>query len=368
MYPNILTHNMKVMFSGGGTLGPVTPLIAVYEILKDEYEDISFLWVGTKKGPEKELIEQNGIAFLSISSGKARRYLSIWNIVDIFKIIIGFFQSIKLLWREQPDVCISAGGFVSVPLHAAAWLMGIPTWIHQQDFNMGLANYLMKPFAKQITTALESQMSYFPKRKTLWLGNPVRREVMEGHRGRAFEHFGLDEDVPVVFVTGGGTGSLRINQLMVEALPQLIDHCQIIHLSGKERPQELVQHSADLFPVHYHLYQFFTDEMKDAYAAADIVISRGGFGTLTEIAALSKVAIIIPKPGHQVENVKYLENKGAVVYIDEKTADGNYLAKIIKQLLHDTIAQRQLSHNLHSLLPRAKDKDILQIFERLVSR
>lgn len=359
---------MKILFSGGGTLGPVTPLIAIYEVLKEEHKSNQFLWVGTHDGPEKDLVEQQGIRFVTISSGKIRRYLSLWNIVDIFKIIAGFFQSMKLLWRERPDVCISAGGFVSVPMHWAAWLLGIPTWIHQQDFNMGLANYLMKGVATQITTALESQLHYFSKRKTQWIGNPVRKEIVEGHRVAAFEKFGLDKDVPVVFVTGGGTGSLRVNQLTVEALPSLIDHCQIIHLSGKDRPQELVQHSAELFPVHYHVYQFFTREMKDAYAAADIVVSRGGFGTLTEIAALGKVAIIIPKPGHQVENVLFLESKGAVLYVNEKTADGNYLAKIIRQLLEDTILQRQLSNNLRKLLPPAKDKEILEIYHRLVSR
>jgi len=359
---------MKIIFSGGGTLGPVTPLLAIAEVIQDQYPDAEFLWVGTKRGPEKALVQEWGIRFVSLTSGKFRRYLSVWNVVDIARIGIGFFQSIRLLWRERPDMCVSAGGFISVPLHSAAWLLGIPTWIHQQDLQIGLANKLMKPTATLITTALEQQLSYFPKRKTRWLGNPVRREILHNHSGKAKEKLKLEPDLPVLFITGGGTGSLRVNQLTVEALPHLHSVCQIIHLSGRERPQELVERAANSFQGRYHLYKFFTTQMKDAYAAADIVISRGGFGTLTEVAALGKVAIIIPKPGHQVQNVSFLEKKGAVISVNEKTADGNYLAKIIKQLLADPVQQRQLKYNLQKLLPPAKDEDILEAVDYLVSR
>lgn len=359
---------MKILFSGGGTLGPVTPLLAIREIVQTKYPDATFFWVGTKKGPEKLLIEQKGIPFAHISSGKMRRYFSLWNIIDVFTISWGFLQSVKILWREKPDVCISAGGYVSVPLHWAAWFLGVPTWIHQQDFNVGLANSLMKRVATQVTTALEQQVHHFPKRKTKWIGNPVRNEIIEGNKQDAIKKFGLEKDKPVIFVTGGGTGSLRVNQLTVEALPGLLEVAQVIHLSGKERPQELVEHTAQLFKKGYHLYQFFTDEMKDAYAAADIVISRGGFGTLTEIAALGKIAVIIPKPGHQVQNVRYLESKAAAVYVNEKTSDGLYLVKVIKQILWDQVLQKQLSNNLKTILPRAKDEVILEICDRLVTK
>ena len=172
---------MKILFSGGGTLGPVTPLLAIQEMIKKEH-DAKFVWVGTKKGPEKALVQKEGIGFLSIYSGKLRRYLSFYNVIDIFKILIGFFQSLKIMWKEDPDLCISAGGYISVPVHWAAWLSGTSTWVHQQDVAIGLANRLMAPFAKIVTTALEENASGFSKKKTVWLGNPVRQEILRGKK------------------------------------------------------------------------------------------------------------------------------------------------------------------------------------------
>lgn len=356
---------MKIIFSGGGTLGPVTPLLAMHEIIKDAYPDADFVWVGTKRGPEKMLVEKAGIPFITLSSGKFRRYISWWNIIDIARIVIGFFQSLVIIWKEAPDLCISAGGFISVPLHSAAWLLGIPTWIHQQDVKIGLANRLMAPCAKKITNALQINQKQFPLKKTEWLGNPVRREILEGDKNSACAFFQLDPHMPIVFATGGGTGSLRVNQLMIEALPELEGVCQIIHLCGTERPHELIAEAAKSFP-YYHVYDFLTHEMKDAYAAADIVISRGGFGTLTEAAALGKPAIIIPKPGHQEENVAFLERKGAIISVDETTADGLHLAHTIKELLTSKVRRERLGSALHHLLPRAKGERVVEIVQELV--
>ncbi|OGH70357.1 MAG: hypothetical protein A3C90_03020 [Candidatus Magasanikbacteria bacterium RIFCSPHIGHO2_02_FULL_51_14] len=356
---------MKLIFSGGGTLGPVTPLLAIHDVIKKAHPDAQFLWVGTKRGPERELVEQKGIPFRTLSSGKFRRYISIWNVVDIARVVIGFFQSLRIIWKENPDACISAGGFISVPLHWVAWLFGVPTWVHQQDVHVGLANKLMAPFAKIITTALEETVRAFPKRKTRWLGNPVRSHVLHGDRERALKRFQLRPNLPVVFATGGGTGSMRVNQLVVEASQHLRDVAQVIHLSGKERPQELVERAAKQFDWYHHAV-FFTEEMGDAYAVADVVISRGGFGTITEIAALGKPAILIPKPGHQEENVRFLADAGAVILVHERTADGNYLAKVIKELLGNTIKQKQLSKQLHEMMPVASENDVLAVVGVLV--
>ncbi|MBD3311397.1 MAG: hypothetical protein GF349_02795 [Candidatus Magasanikbacteria bacterium] len=356
---------MKVIFSGGGTLGPVTPLIAIYEILKDNYEDIEFLWVGTKFGPEKKLITKNNIEFKAIYAGKLRRYLSLWNIVDIFKIIIGFIQSFVLIWKEDPDICISAGGYVSVPLHYAAWLYGAKTWIHQQDVKIGLTNSITAPIASQITTALKSSLNNFPKRKTVWLGNPVRRDILKGDKKKAIKLFNLDPAIPTVFATGGGTGSLRVNQIIVESVQHLKGVCQIIHLSGRERPQELVERAEKHFD-YYQVHKFFSDEMKHAYAVADVVVSRGGFGTITEVAALAKPSILIPKPGHQIENVKFLEKSGSAILLNERTCSGHQLAKIIKRLLKNKKKLKQMGQKLNEKLPLAKDKKIIEITNKLI--
>ena len=356
---------MKILFSGGYTLGPVTPLLAIKEKIQKQYPDAEFVWVGTKKGPERKLIEEQGVRFMTISSGKFRRYISFWNIIDVVKIFIGYFQSLKIIWQESPNICISAGGFISVPVHWTAWLFGVSTWVHQQDVQVGLANKLMVPFAKIITTALEQNVKDFSKKKTHWIGNPVRDEILQGNKTEAMKKFNLKKDLPVVFAMGGGTGSMRVNQLIIQAVQHLNGHCQLIHLSGKERPQELVDRAVKHFD-YYQVHQFFTHEMKQAYSVADIIISRGGFGSITEIAALGKPAILVPKPGHQEENVKFLADAGAVMLIDENTADGNLLAKMIKELLADDLKQKQMSKQIQKMLPLAKDEDILEIVEWLV--
>ena len=150
----------------------------------------------------------------------------------------------------------------------------------------------------------------------------------------------------------------------MEAVGHLKDVCQVIHLSGKERPQELVERAVKHFD-HYQVHQFFTKEMKEAYAVADIIISRGGFGTITEISALKKPAILIPKPGHQVDNVKFLEKAGAVILLDEDTTSGVVLAKIIKDLLEDKLKQKQMATQLNKMMPIAKKEDVIKILEKI---
>ncbi len=356
---------MNILFSGGGTLGSVTPLLAIKEIIDRHESGVQFFWVGTKNGPEKQFVEEYGIPFTTLTSGKFRRYISIWNVIDIARVAIGFFQSIGILLKAKPDVCISAGGFISVPLHWAAWVLRIPTWIHQQDVHVGLANALMAPCATRITTALEESLSDFPKRKTEWLGNPVRGDILSGTKKQGIERFGLKPELPVVFVTGGGTGSARVNELVAEAVQHLEGVCQIIHLSGQERPQEMVERTDALFE-HYQVHQFFTDEMKDAYATADLIISRGGFGTITEIAALGKPAILIPKPGHQDENVTFLTKHGAVISVSEITSDGLYLAKMIKKIIQDSKQREELGERIKKILPVADSNAIISLIQSCV--
>lgn len=356
---------MKILFSGGGTLGPVTPLLAIKDVIKSTRPGTEFFWIGTTKGPERQLISEAGISFQSITSGKFRRYFSFLNLFDVVRIIIGFFQSVRILSKHYPDMCISAGGFVSVPVHLAAWFLGIPTWVHQQDVEIGLANKLMVPMAKVVTTSLTELVPYFPKKKTVWLGNPVRKEIFEGTKARAKKLFNLSGKLPIVLVLGGGTGSLRVNQLISEAVPHLHMHAEILHLSGRERPQESVVKTAELFP-NYHVFQFLGPEMKDAYAAADIIVCRGGFGTLTEAAALIKPCIIIPKPGHQVGNVSFLERAGAAIFVNEITADGLYIAKKIRELLMNKKEAETIALTMHRILKVAEGEDIMKLCTHVV--
>ena len=357
--------SMKILFSGGGTLGPVTPLLAIHDMIAAEYLEAEFLWYGTAAGPERALVASYHIRFQTLPTAKWRRYLSFLNILDIFRLIHSFFKSLRLLWYENPSICISAGGYVSVPVHAAAWFLGIPTWIHQQDVIVGFANKLMVPFARAITTALKKNVTDFPAKKVQWVGNPVRNDIFQGSRQRAYARFGLEPSLPVVFALGGGTGSVRVNQLIQEAVSHLQGTAQILHLTGKERPNDFVANAERLF-LHYHSYQFFTDEMADAYAVADVIVARGGFGTLAEIAALAKPAIIIPKSGHQEENVAYLSAQKAILVLDEATTNGYHVAATIKELLRTEEVRTELGQRLEQVLPQAKKQTILGLFAQLL--
>lgn len=354
---------MKILLSGGGTLGPVAPLLAIAVAYKKIHPTAEFVWVGTKTGPERELVSKYHIPFFVISSGKWRRYFSWQNFIDLFKLKLAFWQSLFLLRREKPDLLISVGGFVSVPLHWMAWLLKIPTWVHQQDVHPGLANRLMVWRATKVTVALKESIKYFPHAE--WIGNPVRDLTVANYLDSK-NRFNIPAKAVTIFALGGGTGSEKINQLVVESLGRWPKEWQVIHLIGKGRPQTAVANATKLFP-NYHAYEFFTNEMKDAYASADLVICRAGFATLTEVASLKKSAIVIPMPDtHQEANAKYLAEEKAVVYFNQRTATGLQLSKIVSDLIVDTVGRELMSKRLQEILPVAGEEKIIKIIDALL--
>jgi UDP-N-acetylglucosamine--N-acetylmuramyl-(pentapeptide) pyrophosphoryl-undecaprenol N-acetylglucosamine transferase len=357
---------MKILFSGGGTLGPVVPLLAIAEIYKKHDLNAEFFWIGTEHGPEKELIAEYGIPFFTIMSGKLRRYISLWNFFDIFKIFFGFFQSLFFLWQKKPDVVITAGGFVSVPLHFAAFALGIPAWVHQQDAQVGLANKIMSYTAKKVTTALRDTQLFFSENKTEWLGNPVR-DLSVKNINESRNRFGIPVGVPVILAMGGGTGSSNINNLVMEALPKWPREWHIIHLVGRERPRDLQERATGVF-TNYHVYPFLKEEMKDAYAIADVVITRAGFATITELAALGKPAIILPISGtHQDVNAKLLSDNQAAIVLNELTDNGLKLARIVADLMESDLNRLNLGKQLKKTLPPADPAKVVAIVDSLVS-
>ncbi len=358
---------MKIILSGGGTLGPVTPLLAIAEAYRKKYPDAKFVWVGTTDGPERELVEKYQIPFFVIQAGKWRRYFSLLNLADVFKLFIAFIQSLVLIAREKPDLLISAGGFVSVPVHWAGALFGIPAWAHQQDARPGLANKLITPFAKKITTALRESARFFPPAKTAWLGNPSRDlSVKDSTASRA--KFGISAGAPVVLAMGGGTGSARLNQMVVEALQHWPPDWQVIHLTGRERPRELAVNAAKIFP-NYHVYDFFNEEIKDAYAAADVVVARAGFASLTELAALAKAVILLPMAGtHQEDNAGYFVKENAALALDERLTSGLELAQRVKELMDNPVRRELMGKRLSELLPPVEEEKIVEIMDELMRK
>jgi UDP-N-acetylglucosamine--N-acetylmuramyl-(pentapeptide) pyrophosphoryl-undecaprenol N-acetylglucosamine transferase len=357
---------MKIILSGGGTLGPVVPLLAIAEAYKKENPEVEFVWIGTKNGPEKELVSKNNIPFISIGTAKWRRYFSLLNIVDMFKLVITFFQALIILIREKPDLLISAGGYVSVPVHFAGSFLAMPQWVHQQDVQTGLANRLMFKISKKITSALNQTTIKHPQLNIEWIGNPSRDLfVSDSEKNHCREKFNIPVDKPIIFAMGGGTGSAAINQLILGAVSQLPADWHIIHLVGKDRPKELSERASGIFP-NYHVYDFFVDEIKDAYAVSDLVICRAGFSTLSELASLSKTALVLPMFGtHQEENARYFAKEEGIIMLDNGVS-GLKLAQIIKELIANESGRKKLGSRLHELIPKTKPEKINEIINELV--
>jgi UDP-N-acetylglucosamine--N-acetylmuramyl-(pentapeptide) pyrophosphoryl-undecaprenol N-acetylglucosamine transferase len=354
---------MKIILSGGGTLGSVTPLIAVAEDLKTMETGVEFLWLGTKGGPEKKIVEEAGIKFKPIFSGKLRRYLSLWNLVDLISIKIAVCQSLFIIIKEKPDMVVSAGGFVAVPVVWASWLWGVPVLIHQQDFRAGLANKLCAPFAEKITVALEKSLNDYSKKKAVWIGNPARKLSCSEEKARKV--FNMNKNKPVILIIGGGTGSLGINKLVLASLKKILKFAQVIHLTGSARTV-LANKNKDRPCAEYYPYEFITKEMACAYEVADVVVSRAGMGVLTELASLGKPAILIPLAGHQEENAKYFAEKSAVIVLKERGLTPEKLAEEIEKLLKDKKAQDKLSENIKKVFPLSPEKSAEKIADTIL--
>lgn len=358
------------MFSGGGTGGSVIPLLAVALELIKEDKNIDLLFVGAKNGPEKKMIEDfqdKEIRFLTLPSGKLRRYFSWHNFFDIFKVIGAFFKSLDILRREKPDVVISAGSFISVPLVWAAACRQIPILIHQQDIRPGLANKLMAPFARVITVTFEKSLTDYGPRAVL-TGNPAKDISTYQSQGASIrKKYNLKLDVPFVFVVGGGTGALAINKLIADALPELLPYCQIINLTGQgKKASEIKEYNPS--KGSYQAIEFVNhNEYFGLLTAADLVVSRCGLGALTEISALAKAAILIPMPhSHQENNALLFKDSGSSIVMDQKGLTSKELSDMIKILLGDQKLSDSLRHNVSKIIKLDGARNIAAIIWEMI--
>jgi len=263
----------KILLVGGGTLGSVSPLLAISANYPAEY-----LFIGTIDGPEKDFVLSQGIAnFQAIKSGKLRRYFDVKNFSDIFQTVAGFFQSLKIIWNFKPDIVLTAGSFVAVPVVFAAWLLRKPVIVHQQDIAVGLANKLMAPFAKKITVLFPEQVKDFDSRKTVITGNPVRSVKID-----------LEKNEPLVLITGGGLGARTMNEFVKQFVPKILAAgFKVYHLLGAKNADQSLSLDG------YYSDKFINKNMMDILARADIVISRAGMSSISEAAALKKALVLI---------------------------------------------------------------------------
>lgn len=354
---------MKILFAGGGTLGPVTPLLAVHEEWKKQDKNVEAVWVGTKQGPERELIEKAGIRFFTIPVARLPRRISFELILLPTSLLVAFVKSFSILLFERPSLIASAGGYTAVPIIFAGWVLRIPSWIHQQDVKPLLTNRLTAPFAKKITVAWKKTLKSFPKEKTELVGNPVRGSVLGGNKEKARKEFGLNDSKPTVLVFGGGTGARRINDLFVEIGEDLEKVVNVIHITGKGKMlKKLLSIGKD-----YHPIELLTDNLADVYAVTDLIVCRSGMGTITEVSANKKPSIMIPIPRSDQEANAEVVKHGAVI-LKQGDIDAQSLYKTILLLLADGERQLKLSENIHELLKTDVSGKIVSILKTLVKK
>ena len=338
---------MRILLAGGGSGGSATPILAVASELRALVPDVELLYVGTHGGPEADLAAEERIPYVGVATGKLRRYWDAQNFMDVGRVVRGVGESLGHVQRFKPDVACGAGGFASVPPLAAAGLRRVPVLIHQQDVVPGLANRLLVPFARRITVALPETVRAFPRGRTSLRGNPVRGRILAGDADEGFRRLGLDPGVPLVLVTGGGTGALGLNRIVVAAAPQLAQCAQVLHLTGRGRGVE----TGDLGP-RYRQREFLVEEMPDVLAAASVVVSRAGMGTLSELAALGKAALVIPMPGsHQEANARAFARGGGTLVFDQDRVSPELLASTVRDLLDDDARRDALGAAIKHVMP-----------------
>lgn len=319
----------KIVLTGGGTAGHVTPNIALVPKLKEVGFEIDY--IGSYEGMEKKLVEAEGIPYHGISSGKLRRYFDLKNFTDPFRVIKGFFEARKYMKEIQPNVVFSKGGFVSVPVVIAAHILKIPTIIHESDMTPGLANKIAMKFATKVCHTFPETGKHLGD-KAVFTGSPIRAELFEGDAAKARRMCGFSDTKPVLLVMGGSLGAQSINDAIRIGLYDLLKKFNVAHLCGEGKYDASLDGIAG-----YAQFEYISDEMKDFFAMADMIVSRAGSNSICEIAALKKPNVLIPlsarvSRGDQLLNATSYAKQGFSEIIDEDTMTVEHVVDIINKV------------------------------------
>ena len=348
---------MRIALTGGGTGGHFFPIIAVAREIRrivGEKEECDFLFLGPSTEMERDALAKEDIEQKPIISGKMRRYFSGLNFLDIFKLPVGLVQALWHLLAFMPDAVFAKGGYASVPVVIAARIYRIPVLIHESDVMPGLANQILSKFAQRIALSFSGSESFFPDRKIFLAGNPIRSEFAIADVPAAQRFFSLEPEKKVVLVMGGSQGAKAINEAITHLLPRILPKWELIHLTGKNGYEEVVSEAGKLgFKAGrggYHPFPFLSDEMALALAAADVVVSRAGANSLSEIAANAKPAIIIPidssANNHQEQNAFVFSQAGAAIVLEQNNLGENILFAKIQEILEDKELSFELSERI----------------------
>lgn len=319
----------KIVLTGGGTAGHVTPNLALLPFLRKEEFEIHY--IGSYNGIERRLIEDAGISYDGISSGKLRRYFDIKNFSDPLRVLKGYGQAKRLMKQYQPDIVFSKGGFVSVPVVLAAKHYKIPVIIHESDMTPGLANKICIPAAQKVCCNFPETLNYLPKDKAVLSGSPIREELLTGDRLSGLQYAGLSANRPVILVIGGSLGSVTVNHAVRSILPKLLSQFQVIHICGKGNLDESLIGTSG-----YVQYEYVDKPLRHLFAAADLIISRAGANSICEILALRKPNILIPlsaaaSRGDQILNANSFAKQGFSTVLEEEVLTSNTLYQAVSE-------------------------------------
>ncbi len=320
----------KIILTGGGTAGHVTPNLALIPALKEAGYEIRY--IGSYQGIERRLIENAGIPYDGISSGKLRRYFDLKNFSDPFRVLKGYGEARRLLKRHRPDVIFSKGGFVAVPVVLAAKHFKIPVIIHESDMTPGLANKICIPSAAKVCCNFPETLKYLPADKAILTGSPIRADLLQGDRLAGLNYSHLSSEKPILMVIGGSLGSVAVNQAVRAILPRLLENFQIIHNCGKGNLDESL-----IGTPGYVQYEYVDAPLKHLFAAADVVISRAGANSICELLALKKPNLLIPLPasasrGDQILNAASFAKQGFSKVLEEEQITPDTLYEAVTQL------------------------------------
>lgn len=348
----------KIVLTGGGTAGHVTPNIALLPGLKKL--DYEVHYIGSYEGIESKLIADFDVPYYGISTGKFRRYLDPKNFSDPFRVIKGFTEARKILKEIQPDIVFSKGGYVAVPVVRAAASLKIPCIIHESDMTPGLANKLCVPVAEKICCNFPETMKYMPEGKAILTGSPIREELSKGNKIAALDLCGFSANIPVIMVIGGSLGAANVNKAVRDALPELLKDFQVVHICGKDKIDNML-----LTTKGYKQFEYVKSELKDIFAMADVVISRAGANAICELLALQKPNVLIPlvsgSRGDQILNAKSFESQGYSKVLMEDD--------ITNQLLIDTVHELYFNKRTYiESMSNSHQKDAIQTILSLIEK
>lgn len=347
----------RIVLTGGGTAGHVTPCIAMLPALKKEGYDIHY--IGSYKGIERKLIKEYDIPYYGISSGKLRRYLDLKNFTDPFKVLKGYFEAYKILKKIKPDILFSKGGFVTVPVVLAAKRCKIPIIIHEFDMTPGLANKIAIPAAQKVCVNFPETINHIPQKKAVLTGTPIRKELFSGNKIKGLDFCGFTANKPVIMVIGGSSGSKVINDVIRGMLPTLLRDFQVVHLCGKGNLDPKLDNLEG-----YAQFEYIKKELSDLFAAANLVISRAGANAICEILALKIPNILIPlslkaSRGDQILNAKSFKSQGYSYVIKEEDLSVSSLMEAIQTVINN-------KHSYIEAMKKSKLNDSIDVIMNLI--